>query len=386
MDIGRSAWAEIDLDNLKYNLSEIKRSLTKEARIMGVVKANAYGHGAVQVAEALRDEGVDLFAVALVSEALELRNAGINEDIMILGHTPDQLLEEAIMNDVILTVYNRAGAESISKEAGRLGKLARVHIKIDTGMGRLGFRAGEEALEDIASLSELDNLELDGFFTHFATSDEKDKDYSEIQFGKFRYMLEELEKRGLEIKNTHISNSGAIIDLPEYTLDIIRPGIMLYGYYPSSQVSRSRIDLREVMTLKTRISNIKHIEAGESVGYGRAYIAEARTKVATVPIGYGDGFTRLLSGKISLSVRGKKAKLIGNICMDQSMIDCTGIEELNIGDEVVAFGYGDGLNNADTLAEALGTINYEILCMVGMRVPRAYISGGELVELADYIL
>ncbi|OHW62081.1 alanine racemase [Andreesenia angusta] len=385
MDIGRSAWAEIDLDNLKHNLSEVKRSIPEKTRIMGVVKANAYGHGAIQVAKALRSEGVNLFAVALVSEALELRNAGLTEDIMILGYTPHELFREAISRGVILTVYNREGAEAISEEAKSLGRVAKVHVKIDTGMGRLGFRAGEKAVEEIVSLKDLENLELDGFFTHFATSDERDKSYSATQFKKFSDILDELRSRGVEVKNTHVSNSGAIIDLQEYTLDIVRPGIMLYGYYPSDEVSRSKIKLREVMTLKTRISNIKQIEPGESVGYGRSYVAERVTKVATVPLGYGDGFTRLLSGKLSLSVGRKRAKLIGNICMDQSMIDCTDIEEAKIGDEVIAFGYGSDVNNADSLAKALGTISYEILCMVGMRIPRVYTSGGKLLEIADYL-
>lgn len=385
MDIGRSAWAEIDLDNLKHNLSEVKRSIPEKTRIMGVVKANAYGHGAIQVAKALRSEGVDLFAVALVSEALELRNAGLTEDIMILGYTPHELFREAIAREIILTVYNREGAEAISEEAKNLGRVAKVHVKIDTGMGRLGFRAGEKAVEEIVSLKDLENLELDGFFTHFATSDERDKSYSATQFKKFSDILDELRSRGVEVKNTHVSNSGAIIDLQEYTLDIVRPGIMLYGYYPSDEVSRSKIKLREVMTLKTRISNIKQIDPGESVGYGRSYVAERVTKVATVPLGYGDGFTRLLSGKLSLSVGRKRAKLIGNICMDQSMIDCTDIEEAKIGDEVIAFGYGSDVNNADSLAKALGTISYEILCMVGMRIPRVYTSGGKLLEIADYL-
>lgn len=386
MDIGRSAWAEIDLDNLKHNLSEVKRNLPQKTRIMGVVKANAYGHGAVQVAKTLRDEGVELFAVALVSEALELRNAGITEDIMILGYTPSKLFKEAITNDIILTVYNREGAEEISSEAEKLGKVAKVHIKIDTGMGRLGFRTESSSVEDIVSLSKLENLKVDGFFTHFATSDEKDKSYSAVQFKKFSEILDKLRASGIEVRNTHISNSGAIIDLQEYTLDIVRPGIMLYGYYPSDEVSRSKIKLREVMTLKTKISNIKNIGPGESVGYGRSYMAEKVTKVATIPLGYGDGFTRLLSGKLSLSIGKRKAKLIGNICMDQSMLDCTDMEEAKIGDEVVVFGYGGDVNNADTLAKELGTISYEILCMVGMRIPRLYISDGKLLEVEDYLL
>lgn len=386
MDIGRSSWAEIDLDNLKHNLSEIERTVPSGTRVMGIVKANAYGHGAIQVAKTLREHGVDLFGVALVSEALELKRAGIDGDIMILGYTPFELFKDAIENEIILTVYDVDGAEAIACVAEKLGKTAKVHIKLDSGMGRLGFRINEKSIEDIVKIDRLEAIDIDGFFTHFATSDEEDKNYSRVQFKLFMDTLERLKARGLVIKNRHISNSGAIIDLPEYILDIVRPGIMLYGYYPSESVSKSEIKLKEVMSLKTKISNLKYIERGDSVGYGRSYIAKDRVKVGTVPIGYGDGFTRMLSGKISLSIDGKNAKLIGNICMDQSMIDCTTIENVNIGDEATVFGYGEKMNNADDIAKVLGTISYEILCMVGMRVPRVYVSEGKLVELADYIL
>jgi alanine racemase len=385
MDIGRSSWAQIDLDNLKHNLSEIERTIPNGTRIMGIVKANAYGHGAVQVARALSMEGVDLFGVALLSEALELKRAGIEGDVMILGYTPFEQFQKAVESDIILTVYDLEGAEAISSAAKKIGKKARVHVKIDSGMGRLGFRVNESSIEDIVRVNGLEFMEIDGFFTHFATSDEEDKSYSELQFKLFMETLEALESKGVEIKNRHVSNSGAIIDLQKYTLDIVRPGIMLYGYYPSKHVSKSDIKLKEVMSLKTKISNLKYIEPGDSVGYGRAYIADTKVKVGTVPVGYGDGFTRLLSGKIALSIGGKKAKLIGNICMDQSMVDCTDIEDVRIGDPVTVFGYGKEVNSAEDIARVLGTISYEVLCMVGMRVPRAYICDGKLLEIVDYI-
>lgn len=386
MNIGRSAWAEIKIDNLKHNLSEIVRVKPKNTKIMAVVKANAYGHGAVQIARALKEEGVDLFAVALVSEALELRRSGISEDIMILGYTPHELFREAIENDIILTVYDVIAVKKMAEIAEELDKTAKVHIKIDSGMGRLGFRITAKSLEDIVFIDSLERVEIDGFFTHFATSDETDKTYSALQYETFMTTLSELEKRGIKIKNRHISNSAAIIDLPLYRLDIIRPGIMLYGYYPSENVSKTDIKLKPVMTLKSKISNIKCIEKGESVGYGRTYIAPRKTKVGTVPIGYGDGFTRLLSKKIDLTVNENKVKLIGNICMDQSMIDCTDADNIKIGDEVVIFGDKKEYNSADDLAKALGTINYEILCMIGMRVPRVYIYKGKIMEIKDYML
>ncbi len=382
----RTTWAEIDLDNLKHNLEEVKSAIKPGTRILAVVKANAYGHGSVQIAKQMRESGVDFFAVSSIYEAIELRENGINEDIMVLGYTPEGHIIEALKYDIILTIYSREFALQVSRIAKGIKKKAKAHIKVDTGMNRLGFQYSEEDIDNIEEICNIENIDIDGIFTHFATADEKNKEFSEYQFKNFLKFIDKLKKRGIDIKNRHISNSAAIIDLPEYNLDIVRPGIMLYGYYPSGEVNKDKIKLKKVMSLKTRISNIKMIEKGETVGYGRKFKAEDKTLVGTMPIGYADGFSRLLSGKISVNHKDTKLRLIGNVCMDQSFADCTGHDEISIGDEIVIFGEGENYNSAEDLAEAMGTISYEILCLVGRRIPRIFIKDKKKLQTVDYLL
>lgn len=382
----RTTWAEIDLDNLKHNLDEVKKVISPSSRILAVVKANAYGHGSIQIAKQLRESGVDFFAVSSIYEAIELRENGINEDIMVLGYTPEGHIIEAIKYDIILTIYSIEFAYQVSRIAKGINKKAKAHIKLDTGMNRLGFQFSEEDLKNIENIYRIENIEIDGVFTHLATADEENKDFSKIQYENFLKFLNDLKKRGIDIKNKHISNSAAIIDLPEYNFDIVRPGIMLYGYYPSSEVERSKIKLKKVMSLKTRISNIKSINIGETVGYGRKFRADRKSLIATMPIGYADGFSRLLSEKIYINHRNNKFKLIGNVCMDQSFLDCTDHEEVKIGDEVVIFGEGKNYNSAEDLANAMGTISYEILCIVGRRIPRIFIKNKRKLQTVDYLL
>lgn len=381
----KSSWVEINLDNLKHNLNEIKKNKNKDTRIMAVIKADAYGHGAVELGKFFVRENIDMFGVATLSEALELRQNGIEEDILILGYTDIDAMEEAILNNVILTIYDYYSGVVISSIGKKYNISPRVHIKIDTGMNRLGFKINEESIEQIYNINKLENLKVDGYFTHLATSDEEDKNFSEEQFKKFNYVIDILKEKGLNPKNLHVSNSGAVLDIKKYNLDIIRPGIMLYGYYPSDFVNYNEIKLKYVMSLKSQISNIKWIDIGETVGYGRNFKANKKIKVGTMPIGYGDGFTRLLSGKIEVEIKGSKAKLIGNICMDQSMLDCTDIEELEVGDIVTIFGEGKNNNSADDLAKIIGTINYEILCMISKRVTRVYINRGLVTKNVDYL-
>lgn len=382
----RTTWAEIDLDNLKHNLEEVKSAIKPGTRILAVVKANAYGHGSVQIAKQMRESGVDFFAVSSIYEAIELRENGINEDIMVLGYTPEGHIIEALKYDIILTIYSREFALQVSRIAKGIKKKAKAHIKVDTGMNRLGFQYSEEDIDNIEEICNIENIDIDGIFTHFATADENNKEFSEYQFKNFLKFIDKLKKRGIDIKNRHISNSAAIIDLPEYNLDIVRPGIMLYGYYPSGEVNKDKIKLKKVMSLKTRISNIKMIEKGETVGYGRKFKAEDKTLVGTMPIGYADGFSRLLSGKISVNHKDTKLRLIGNVCMDQSFADCTGHDEISIGDEIVIFGEGENYNSAEDLAEAMGTISYEILCLVGRRIPRIFIKDKKKLQTVDYLL
>lgn len=382
----RTTWAEIDLDNLTDNLNEIQRLNTKNARVLAVVKANAYGHGSVQIAKRLKEEGVDFFAVSSIYEAIELRQGGIYDDILVLGYTPEGHIIEALKYDIIFTIYSIEFAKQVSRISKGIKKQAKAHIKIDSGMNRLGFQMNDESIESIVEISNKQNIEVCGYFTHLATADESDKTFSEIQYNKFIDFLNELKKRGIDIKNAHISNSAGIIDLPNYSLDIIRPGIMLYGYHPSEYTDREVINLKKVMTLKTRISNIKVIDRGETVGYGRKYRAIKKTLIATIPIGYADGFTRLYSNKISLCVKGEPARLVGNVCMDQSFIECPDDSEIRIGDEVTIFGEGVNMNSADDLAKAIGTINYEVLCMVGRRIPRIFKKNGKMFQTVDYLL
>ena len=382
----RTTWAEIDLDNLKHNLNEIKKINSKNSRILAVVKANAYGHGSVQIAKELKEEGVDFFAVSSIYEAIELRQNGIYDDILILGYTPEGHIIEALKYDITFTIYSKEFAKQVCRISEGVKKKAKAHIKIDTGMNRLGFKCNQESYDDILEISDMKNIEICGFFTHFATADEEDKSFSNKQIKDFKKFLDKLQKKGIDIRNVHISNSAGIIDLPESYIDIIRPGIMLYGYYPSDEVNRNIVKLKKVMTLKTRISNIKTIEKDETVGYGRKFRATEKTVVATIPIGYADGFTRLYSEKIELNVGDIKTKLIGNVCMDQSFLKCPNNSGIKIGDEVVVFGEGEHINSAEDLARAIGTISYEIICMVARRIPRIFIKNGKVFQTVDYLL
>lgn len=382
----RTTWAEINLDNIEHNIREINRVKNKGSRVLAVVKANAYGHGSVQIARKLKSEGVDFFAVSSIYEAVELRENGIDDDILILGYTPKDHVSKALKYDVMMTIYSAEFARDVAALCKEMGVKGKAHIKIDTGMGRLGFQISEKSVKEIVEINGFEELEICGFFSHFATADELDKSFSQEQFDKFNEFLDRLSRNGVKVKNRHISNSAGIIDLPQYNLDIIRPGIMLYGYYPSGDVLKEKISLKKVMTLKTSVSNIKYIEERETVGYGRKFIANKKTKIATIPIGYADGFSRLLSNKIEVNIGKSRVKLVGNVCMDQSFLDCTECDSLNIGDEVVIFGEGENLNSAEDLAAAIGTISYEVLCMVGRRIPRVFIQDRAVFETVDYLL
>lgn len=382
----RPVWAEINLDNLIHNFREVRRLVGEKVIITSVIKADAYGHGAAVVAKTLSENGSDRFAVATLSEALELRRAGITKDILILGYTPGDQAHIVVGNDITQTIYNMESAISISNVAVQLGKTAKIHLKIDTGMGRIGYLPNTDSVKDILQIFELPNIYVEGIFSHFARADEKDKEYTRVQFKRFNWVLEEIMKRGIEIPIKHIANSAAIIDLPEYYLDMVRAGIMLYGVYPSEYVNMKKVDLKPVMTLKAKISNVKTVNAGEGISYGHKFVTDKVTKIATLPIGYADGFTRLLSCKAEVSIKGKRVPIVGSICMDQCMADVSELEDVKIGDEAIIFGSGDnGELRADDIANKLGTVNYEILCMVSKRVPRVYIKDNEIVLIKDYL-
>ncbi|MGU8401318.1 alanine racemase [Clostridium perfringens] len=381
----RPVWAEIDLDIIANNMKEI-RNLVGEKEIIAVVKANAYGHGALDIASTLLENGASRLAVAIITEADELRDAGITAPIMILGYTPINFAENLINNEIEQTVYDVEYAKELSDFALKLGKKAKVHIAIDTGMGRIGFLPNEEGLNKVLEICSLPGVEVIGLFTHFSTSDEKDKTYTYEQFSKLTAFNKALEDNGIHIPLKHASNSGAIMDLPETYLDGVRCGIISYGYYPSEEVKKENLKLKPSLTLKTNVAFVKELDEDMYVSYGRTYKTEKKSKIATLPIGYADGYSRLLSGKAKVIIKGQFANVIGRVCMDQCMIDVTHIEDVKIGDEVILLGEENGLKfDANDMAEIIGTINYEILCMISHRVPRIYKKNNEIVKVRNYI-
>ncbi|MDK2880862.1 MAG: alanine racemase [Clostridia bacterium] len=372
----RPAWIEIDLSALCSNVRELRRVANPSAAVMAVVKANGYGHGLEEVSRAALKSGASWLGVALLQEALALREKGITAPILVLGYTPTEYAEDVVRNDVSQTVTAWEDAVALAAAARRLGKRAKVHIKIDTGMGRLGFYPNRDTLEVICRLARLPGLEVEGIYTHFATADEEDKSYTEEQFARFQCLLKELAARQLFIRWKHCANSAALLDLPFTHLDLVRPGIAIYGYYPSSHVRHDLISLKPVMSLKARLAFVKEVPAGSRISYGGTFVTRQRTRIATVPLGYGDGYSRLLSGKSEVLVKGVRAPVVGRICMDQLMVDVGHIPDVKQGDEVVLLGrQGEEEITAEELAKKLGTISYEVLCMLSVRLPRIYLNG-----------
>ena len=381
----RPAWAEIDLDAIAYNTRNIKQ-LIGHKDLIAVVKANCYGHGVIDIIPTLLENGVSRFAVAMISEALEIRENNITAPVMILGFTPLYLGEELINNDIEQTVYDLDYARELSKIALSLNKKAKIHIAMDTGMGRIGFLPNEKSIDDITEIYSLEGIDVVGIFTHFSTSDEKDKEYSHHQFTKMMSVIDELQKRGVNIPLKHIANSGAIIDLPNTYLDAVRAGIILYGYYPSDEVNKSNLALKPALTLKATITNVKTLEKDMYISYGRTFKTSDKTVVATIPVGYADGYIRKLGENGKVIIKDQFAPIIGRICMDQFMIDVTNIPDVKIGDEVILLGEKNNLKyNADDIAEKLGTINYEVTCMLKSRLPRVYIKNKHIVNVKNHI-
>ncbi|RQD67406.1 MAG: alanine racemase [Tindallia sp. MSAO_Bac2] len=382
----RPVWAEIYLDHLAHNIKEIRKSIPEKTILCCVIKANGYGHGSVEFARHLERFGVERFAVATLTEALELRKSGCHKPILILGYTPDEMVSYAIEEDLTLTVYTLEQARKISDESKRLNKKAVIHIKLDTGMSRLGFQPNTKSIEEINRIIEMPNLEIEGLYTHFAAADEADKKEARLQMTRYNGFCHDLEKRNISIPIKHMANSAAIIDLPETHLDMVRAGIMIYGLYPSEEVSHQEIHLKRVMALKARVAHVKEIEEGTGVSYGLTFRAPARMKIATLPVGYADGYTRMLGGKAEVTIQGTKCPVIGRICMDQCMVDVTGLD-VHRGDEVTLYAVDkEEGDTVDDVARKLGTLNYEITCMVGRRVPRVYIEAGKTLKNRDDLL
>lgn len=381
----RPVWAEVNLDNIRDNIKEVRKKV-KDKEIMAVVKADAYGHGAIDVAPVLLENGADSLAVAVITEALELRENGIDSKIIILGFTPLSFGSELIENNFEQTVYSLDYAKKLNDIGISLKKEVRIHIKIDTGMGRLGFLPSEESIREVYEISKLSNIKIAGIFTHFATADEEDKEYTMYQIEKYKGFIDALNELGVDYGIRHVGNSATILDLEEAYYDAVRPGIILYGYYPSDEVKKDEMNIKPALTLKSKVVHVKKLEKDSFISYGRAYKTDEEKVIATLPIGYADGYTRAFFNKSNVIVRGELAPVVGKICMDQCMIDVTNINGVQVLDEVILLGEdNDIVYNADNLAKAIDTINYEIICMIGKRVPRVYMENSEVVKTRNYL-
>lgn len=386
----RRAWVEVSLNALENNAVNVKKLLPRETKMMAVVKADAYGHGAVETAKLFIENGADFLGVACADEVIQLRKSGIGAPILVLGYLPSQDMDKVIEYNPRITVGNFSTAKSVSNSSMKRGVCTKIHIKVDTGMNRLGFacKRKEDILktaDDILDIAGIPNIEIEGIYSHFSCADEKDNSYTEMQFQRFMELIRVLEKRGFYIPIKHICNSAAVLKFPEMYLDMVRPGLILFGLLPSPDL-KGRINLVPAMELKTIISNIKTIAKFEKVSYGGKYEAMEPRKIATAAIGYADGYSRLLSGRASVSVNGERFPVAGNICMDQCMIDITDGNNISIEDEVVLFGREGGAVSIDELADIIGTISYEILTVIGKRVPRIYKRDDCIKGICNYLV
>lgn len=373
-DLQKRTWAEISLPNIRHNYEAIRAALPEGCRFLGIVKADSYGHGSLAVSKLLQDAGADYLAVSCLDEAMELRASGISMPILILGHTPHEYTETLIDNNITQTISCLAKAQEYSAAASTLGRELKIHIKLDTGMSRLGFLClgvhYDEGIDNVIRSCKLPGLIPEGVYTHFAVSDELDEDnarYTREQFNQFCGFLEAVKERGgIEFELRHCANSGAVANYPEMALDMVRPGLLLYGYGDSS----ARLGLKPCMRLVTTVSTIKFYEPGTFISYGRRYVSDRRVRMGVLAIGYADGLPRLISNKCSFAARGGFAAQRGTICMDMCMVDLTELPEVDVGSEVELFGE---LNDIHKLSDAAMTIPYELLCSVSKRVPRVYI-------------
>lgn len=373
MNLLHPIWAEINLNNLIYNIDQIKKK-SSNSEIIGVVKANAYGHGAVEISKVLLNHGINRLAVANIVEAIELRENEIKAPIILLGISEDYAIDALLEYDVEPTISTYEFAMNLNNKAKALNKTVNIHIAMDSGMGRIGFRKNDKGLEDIINISKLSNLKIESIFSHFSTADSKDKSYSLRQLEIYNTFLDKLQEAGVYINKKNLSNSAAIIDLPESHYDYVRPGIIQYGYYPSDEVDKNHFDIKHVLTWKTKIIHIKEVEENEYIGYGQTFKTSRKTVVATLPVGYADGYSRGLSNKGKVIINGQLAPIIGNVCMDQFMVDITEIENVHLGNEVILLGSDGNVKfDADDIAKLTNTISYEVLCLIGRRAPRIYI-------------
>lgn len=385
MNMVKRTWAEISLNAIEHNYNVIRNKVADGTKVCCVIKADGYGHGAVELSQIYEKLGADFFAVSNIDEGIEIRKGGSKLPIVILGYTPVSEAKNLAAYNISQAVFSLEYAKELSEKCVEEDCICKMHIKVDSGMSRIGFMCqefprDEYSVEEICEACCLPNLEVEGLFTHFCVSDEdaEGREFTNKQYENFIYVRDSLKKRGVDISVVHCSNSGAIEDYPETCCDMVRAGIILYGLAPSSKLA-DRLNLVPAMTLKTVVAFVKEVQKGATISYGRTFTADRKMKIATVPIGYADGFIRQNAKDGYMTVNGKKAKIVGRICMDQTMLDVTDIEDVKTGDEVVVFGTGEnGEPTADSLAENTGTINYETVCLVGKRVPRIYIKDGKI--------
>ncbi|MBE0478881.1 alanine racemase [Candidatus Aerophobetes bacterium] len=366
----RPTRVQINLENIAYNIEQIRAKVGNKVNIMAVVKANGYGHGAIQVAKTALKSGCEWLAVATVEEGVELREAEIKSPILILGISPPEQAEDIVKYELSQTICDKKLARALSDEAKSQNRIAKVHIKVDTGMGRIGIFP-EKVKEFIKKIAHLKCIKIEGIFTHFSSAEE-DKDFTHLQIENFKKAISGLEKEKIHIPLKHAANSAAILHVPSSCFELVRPGIMLYGLYPSLMITHS-ILLKPAMSFKTQIVYLKTVPAGVSLSYGRSFTTTKKSLIATLPVGYADGYSRALSNKGEVLIKGKRAPVVGAVCMDMILVDVTRIPEVNVGDEVVLFGKQEGAEiSVDELASKIGTINYEVICGISKRVPRVY--------------
>ena len=378
-------YAKIDLDAAAYNMEQMKKRIGSGARLIAVIKTDGYGHGAVPLARMFEEtDYVWGYAVASLDEVVVLRKHGIKKPILVLGCIfPDQY-EEMIRYEIRATIYMEDMAREMADTARRAGKKAFFHIKVDTGMGRIGFPVSEESADIIERISRMPDVVTEGMYTHFAKADETDKSYTLEQHRKFMWMKEQMEKRGVEIPYYDCDNSAGIIDFPDMKHDLARAGISMYGLYPSDEVDQNAVDLKPVLSLISHVTFVKTVEPGTAISYGGTFVADKTMRVATIPVGYGDGYPRSLSNKGFVLIHGKRARILGRVCMDQFMVDVTDIPGVKFMDRVILAGEdGNDRITVDELAGLSGRFNYEFVCCLGKRIPRVYTLGGRIAEQSD---
>jgi len=367
----RPTRVEINLDNIAHNIQQVRRRVDDKVKIMAIVKANGYGHGAVEIAKVAIENGVEWLGVATVEEGIQLRESGIRSPILILGLSPPKQAQEVIKYRLSQTVCDKKLAKALSNDAKSCGQVAKVHVKVDTGMGRLGVYPGK-ATGFVKEISHFEGIEIEGIFTHFSVAGE-DKDFTKLQIERFKEVVVNLKKEGIHLSLKHAANSAAILDIPSSYFNLVRPGITLYGLYPSPKVTRTA-SLKPAMSFKTEIVYLKKVPAGCSLSYGRTFTTKKKSIIATLPVGYADGYPRALSNKGEVLIKGKRAPVVGTVCMDMILVDVTHIPDVKVGDEVVLFGKQDSAEiTIDEITSKTGAINYEIICGISKRVPRVYI-------------